>query len=81
MKRSIYHLFEILILFLCSLASTYEILESNYIYIKINGYIYFCSTIPDVSVMENGKWRHIQSLPYKGIYYLDNEYVGYGWCD
>jgi hypothetical protein len=56
--------------------------ENNYVYIKINGYIHSCTTIPDVSVMEDGNWRQIQrTLPYKGVYYLDDKYIGYGWCD
>jgi len=72
----------IVIVLICSLAFAQGKNDSTYIYIKINGYILSCSTHPDVSVFENGKWRKIiNNLPYKGIYYLDDKYIGYGWCD
>ena len=48
----------------------------------INGYFETCMDTSAIYKSTKGSWEKASTeLPGKGLYYLDNEFVGYGMCD
>ena len=49
---------------------------------NINGYFETCMDTSTTYKRINGSWEKVSTeLPGKGLYYLDNKFVGYGMCD
>ena len=78
-------LLKIIVIYLC--INTLNIYAENFVLpagsltLAIDGYILSC-TKPSIYVFENEQWRPARrDLPPKGNYYIDNEFIGYGWCD
>jgi hypothetical protein len=79
----------VLILLISIISCYHKSLERNidsykvdHLYIPLKGSILSCKTKPLVYIKQKDKWRLTnQELPYKGIYYLDDKFIGYGWCD
>lgn len=49
---------------------------------NIDGYFETCVDSTIMYKLENGLWEKVSNaLPKKGLYYLDDKFVGYGMCD
>ena len=49
---------------------------------NLNGYFDTCMDTSAMYKRTNGSWEKVSTeLPGKGLYYLDNKFVGYGMCD
>ena len=49
---------------------------------NLNGYFETCMDTSAMYKRINGLWEKVSTeLPEKGLYYLDNKFVGYGMCD
>lgn len=49
--------------------------------ITLDGFMMSCAE-PAIYVFESNAWRPAhRNLPRKGNYFLDGQFVGYGWCD
>ena len=56
-------------------------ISGNSLTLTIDGYILSCSK-PSIYIFKNEQWRPSRrDLPAKGNYYIDNKFIGYGWCD
>lgn len=50
--------------------------------INLSGYFKTCLDAPVMYKRANGSWKKANTeLPGKGLYYLDDKFVGYGMCD
>jgi hypothetical protein len=82
MKISCFILFVTGLFLLSSCASSGRLQRTDYISVKLDGYKVDCCTEAVVSIKEHGTWRVVnQTLPGKGLYYLDDQFGGYGWWD
>lgn len=60
----------------------YSITPDNTFIASIDGYFETCMGTSIMYKRTNGSWEKVSTeLPGKGLYYLDNKFVGYGMCD
>ena len=56
-------------------------ISENTLTLRLDGHILSC-TKPVIYIFENEQWRPARrKLPAKGNYYMDDKFIGYGWCD
>ena len=62
--------------------ATWETYRNDDFSTNLNGYFETCMDTSAMYKRINGSWEKVSTeLPGKGLYYLDNKFVGYGMCD